>query len=380
MEKSPQPLDDLLKLPRVSMSAGIATEVIAGIAEGLTGWRKATKPAAWDAVAAKYSRWVDEGLRNNVRELSVVFGDGRALDDVKKIALDGKADFTARKAALQTLIDNRAPDLRSICEKALDTRFLNPVAARGLATIDDPAIGAVLVKAYPKFHPTERGQLIAALVSRPAYVRALLEAVAADRIPRADISAFHARQIRSFNDPALTKQLSAVWGEMRESGADKKELIAKWKKVLNPEALAKADLSAGRATFATICATCHTLYGEGGKLGPDLTGSGRDNLDYLMENIVDPSAVVSADFRMTVLHLKDGRLLNGMIAAKTERTLTLQTMTEKTTVERGEIAKMEELPMSLMPEGLPDALGETQMRNLIAYLMRKTQVPLPAAK
>ena len=374
LETKPAPLNDLLT------QATRYEDFIAGIAEALTGWRKAPKPAVWEPLAAKLSASPDAALRDRVRELSVVFGDGRALDDVKKIALDGKAEFGARKAALQTLIDNRAPDLRAICEKVLETRFLNPVAARGLATIDDPAIGAVLVKAYPKFHPTERGQLLGALVSRPAYVRALLDAVAADRIPRADLSAFHARQIRSFNDPELTKRLSEVWGELRESGADKKELIAKWKQALHPAALATADKSAGRAVFAATCATCHTLYGEGGKLGPDLTGSGRDNLDYLMENIADPSAVVSADFRMTVLHLKDGRLLNGMIAAKSERTLTLQTMTEKTTVERSEIEKIDELPLSLMPEGLADALGETQMRDLIAYLMNKTQVPLPPGK
>ena len=68
--------------------------------------------------------------------------------------------------------------------------------------------------------------------------------------------------------------------------------------------------------FNTACASCHTLYGEGGKVGPDLTGGGRNNLDYLLENIVDPSAVVTADFRMSILDLKDGRVLNGLIAAK----------------------------------------------------------------
>ena len=55
------------------------------------------------------------------------------------------------------------------------------------------------------------------------------------------------------------------------------------------------------------------LYGKGGKLGPDLTGSGRTNLDYLLENIVDPNSAVSADYRMNILHLKDGRVLSGMI-------------------------------------------------------------------
>ena len=58
-----------------------------------------------------------------------------------------------------------------------------------------------------------------------------------------------------------------------------------------------------------------TLYGEGGKVGPDLTGGGRNNLDYLLENIVDPSAVVTADFRMSIVELKDGGVLNGLVAA-----------------------------------------------------------------
>lgn len=119
------------------------------------------------------------------------------------------------------------------------------------------------------------------------------------------------------------------------------------------------------------------MYGEGGKIGPDLTGAGRDNLDYLLENIADPSAVVSADFRMTILHLKDGRVLNGMVRNKTERTLAVQTMTEQLTLERGDITRMEELPVSLMPEGLLEALSPTQRRDLIAYLIQKTQAPLP---
>jgi len=119
------------------------------------------------------------------------------------------------------------------------------------------------------------------------------------------------------------------------------------------------------------------MYGEGGKIGPDLTGAGRDNLDYLLENIADPSAVVSADFRMTILHLKDGRVLNGMVRNKTERTLAVQTMTEQLTLERSDITRMEELPVSLMPEGLLEALSPTQRRNLIAYLIQKSQAPLP---
>jgi putative heme-binding domain-containing protein len=260
----------------------------------------------------------------------------------------------------------------------LSVRFLNSIAARGLALSNDPAVGEKLAKSYKTFHPSERNAVIETLVSRPAFAKALLDELAAGRISREDVSAYHARQIRSFNDESLTKQLGQVWGEVRESAEDKRALIGKLKATLTPETLAKADKSAGRVVFSQVCATCHTLYGQGGQIGPDLTGSGRSNIDYLLENIADPGAVVNADFRLQVVTLKDGRVLNGMVSAKSDRTVTFKTMTEPVTVERSEIAKQEELSQSLMPEGLLQAFTPEQVRDLIAYLMYPVQVPLPA--
>jgi len=377
IEKNPAPLNRLLQLT-TSKPEAFQSDVLDGMADGLTGWRKAAKPAAWDMFAKKLENSPNAGLRAQARDLSLLFGDGRALEAVKKVALDQAADLSARKAALQSLIDNRAPDLRGLCEQLLGEQFLNSVAARGLASFDDPAVGVKLVKAYRQFHPSERGQLLSALVSRPSFAQALLDAVAEGKIPRADISAFHARQIRSLDDTRLNRKLAEVWGELRDSPTDKQQLIAKWKARLTPVALAKADRNQGRLAYNTACASCHTLYGEGGKVGPDLTGGGRNNLDYLLENIVDPSAVVTADFRMSILDLKDGRVLNGLIAAQTERTLTVRTMTESLTVERGEIANIRESTLSLMPEGLLEGMAPEQARDLIAYLMHTSQVPIPS--
>ena len=370
VEKNPAPLSEMLN----AAPASAAADILAGLSEALSGWRKAPKPAAWDAFVAKAGTANDAA----VRELSVVFGDGRALDEVKKVVLDEKADLKARKAALQTLIDNQPPDLRAICEKLLSVKFLNSLAAKGLAAFNDPAIGAKLVGAYKQLHQSERPQLLATLVSRPAFAKPLLDAVGAGKIARTDLSAFHARQIRSFNDDALNAQLAKVWGELHESAADKQQLIAKLKKQLTPDVIAKADKSQGRFVFSSVCAACHRLYGEGNDIGPDLTGAGRDNIDYLLENIVDPSAVVAADYRMTVVTLKDGRVLNGFIIAKTDRTITLRTMTDKQSIEKDQITSTKELPQSLMPEGLMLAFTDTQIRDLFAYLMHKSQVALPA--
>ncbi len=343
-------------------------DVLVGMSEAFQGIRKAPKPANWDKVASS-------SKSPRIRELSIVFGDGRALDDVKKFALDDKADISARESALQTLIEARSNDLRAVCMKLLEVRGLNTTAARGLALFDDPAIGKQLAKNYRKF----TAGIMDTLVSRPAFAKAMLAEMAVGKIPRSDLSAFHARQIRAFNDETLSKQLVDAWGELRDSSADKKQLIEKLKSDLKPTVLAKANLSQGRMIFTAVCGACHMMYGQGGKIGPDLTGSGRANLDYLLENIADPSGVVSADYRMSVLTLKDGRVLSGVIAEKNDRTLTLRTLAETMTVDLSEIAKKETSSLSMMPEGLLLALQPAQVRDLIAYLMHPVQVPLPKA-
>ncbi len=387
----PEALNALLAQAKVEQTESI----LEGLADAFKGIRKAAKPEAWDGFA-KLAAGAPEPAKAGttkhtadperakarttyIQELSILFGDGRALDDVKKMALDEKADLSARESALKTLIENKPDDLRAICTQLLEVRGLNVIAVRGLALFDDPEIGQKLAGSYRKFGPAERPTVIDTLVSRPSFAKALLKDMAEGKIPRADLTAFHARQINAFKDEALSKQLVEVWGELRESAADKKELIEKVKKQLTPAVLAKANLSQGRMLFTAICGACHAMYGQGGKIGPDLTGSGRANLDYLLENIADPSGVMSADFRMSLLTHKDGRVLSGVVTESNARTLTLRTMTETLTLDRADIVKQETSPLSMMPEGLLLAFQPEQVRDLIAYLMHPVQVPLPKA-
>ncbi len=366
----PEPLNALL----TSAKPEQATSILEGMAEAFKGLRKVPKPESWDDFAL-----LAKGQTNLIRDLSILFGDGRALDDVKKIVLDAQAETPTREAALKTLIEARPADLRAICESLLDVRGLNVTAVRGLTLFDDPTIGQRLAKDYRKFAPADRSTVLDALVSRPAWAAAMLESVGKGQIARAEVTAFHARQVRDFKDEALRKKLTEVWGELRESAADKKELIEKLKKQLDAPTLAKANLSQGRVLFTAICGACHQMYGEGGQIGPDLTGSGRSNLDYLLENIADPSGVVSADYRMSLLTLQDGRVLSGVITSTSDKTLTLRTLAETMTLEKTEITKTKTSPISMMPEGLLLAFQQDQIRDLIAYLMHPVQVGLPGA-
>jgi putative membrane-bound dehydrogenase-like protein len=358
--------------------ANARRDFLEGVNDALKGRRKVAAPESWNAFAESFKA-DDAATLALVRNLSLLFGDGRALDEIRAIALDAKADLPARRQALQSLIDARTPDLRAVCEQLLDVRELAGVAARGLANFDDPKLGALLVEKYRGMYQHVRPEAIGALVSRPAWAATLLDAIANGQIGRADLDAFHARQIRAFNSATLTQRLAEVWGEVRETDDAKKALMAKLKTQLTPDVLARADLSAGRAIFNQACAVCHKLHGEGGALGPDITGSARDQLSYLIENIADPSAIVPVDFRLSIVTLKDGRVLSGFAGGKIERAFTLRTMTDTQTIERAEVEKVEDSSQSLMPEGLLSALSETQVRDLFGYLQSRSQVPLPAA-
>jgi putative heme-binding domain-containing protein len=311
-----------------------------------------------------------------LRELSVLFGDGRALDEIKALVMNESADLAMRKAALETLIANRPDDLRQVCEKLLDNRHLNATAVKGLALFDDAALGESLAKRYKKFDTAARPALMEVLVSRPAWALAVLKAIESGVIPKSDLSAFHARQISAFEDETVRTELVRIWGEVRESAADKRKLIEEWTAKLTPERLAGADLSRGRQLYAGICGACHVMYGEGGKIGPDLTGSNRNDLGYLLENILDPGAVVSADYRMSILTHSDGRVLTGVVGEENERTLTLRQTTGEMVLEKSAVAKREVVPVSMMPEGLILAFDEGQVVDLIAYLKHPVQVPL----
>lgn len=370
LEKNPAPLNALLGAA-VQKDAAFQTDVLNGLLEAFTGWRKATAPEAWPAFQKKLSAGADEMLQARINNLGALFGDGRAIDEVKHIATDSNAGIEARKVALQTLIDNRIEGLRPICESVLHTKYLNNVAVRGLALENDPALGAKMAAALKSFDRHERPTLISVLTTRPAWAQALLDAVEKGGVERGEITASFVRQIRSLNDEAVNRRLSAVWGEMRETPADKKKLIADLKARLKPDVLAKADKAQGKIMFTALCSACHTMYGQGGRIGPDLTGSQRDNLDYLLDNIVDPSAVVAADFRVTTLTLKDGRVLSGMIAARTDKTVTIKTATESLTLDRADVTVTQDSQLSMMPEGLLQALPPEQVNNLIAYLMAK---------
>ncbi len=367
----PERIDGLLALASSSFDETKAASILRGISLALRGTAKAKAPANWPAFAAQAAKV--PALADNIRSLNVIFGDGRALVEIRALALDTKAEIPARKQAVESLIAAKPADLRATLEKLIATdRDLMGAALRGMAVFDDA--GPFIATNYQRLRPDLRAAVVPAMCSRPAFAAALLYAVANGKIARSDITPYHARQIAALADEAVNKRLAEVWGTVATTSDQKKKRIAELRAALTPEVIAKADIENGRAIYTQTCAACHTLYDlgqTGANLGPNLTGSGRGDINYLLEAIVDPSAIVPADYKLSTVTMKDGRVLSGFISTQNGQTLTLRTMTESQTLDRTTVAKTEASAQSLMPEGILDALKPEQIRDLFGFLMKK---------
>jgi putative heme-binding domain-containing protein len=130
--------------------------------------------------------------------------------------------------------------------------------------------------------------------------------------------------------------------------------------------------------FQKTCAKCHTLFGSGGKVGPDITGANRSSMDYLLENVFDPSAVIPKEYAMTVVFLKKGRVLSGIVKEQTEKTITVVLPEETLTIGVNQVEKREPSTQSMMPEDVLKDLNEMEIHSLFAYLQSPVQTPMLA--
>ena len=352
---------------------------------GLRNQREVALPAGWRRAYATLTSTDDE-LSNKARALAVLFGDEAVLPDLRATLADRTAAKAWRQQALAALVrfgdDEAAPVLHGL----LEDPGLRREALDALAAFDHPDTPGILIRAYGGLsNAAERRAAVRALTSRAASSVALLEAVGSGALP-ADLldDATTRRQLAAHRAPEVQELLASTWGVTTPLGDGVKARVAAYKKKLTKKALAGADLPAGRELFNRTCMVCHKLFGFGGDIGPDITGSNRADLDYILTNIVDPASEVAKAYMVTVVETADGRLVSGFIADENDQTITLQGAEQRVTVARADIAvdedgaaKIFHSTASLMPPGQLDPMTDEQVRDLIAYLASPEQVALP---
>ncbi|NBV21676.1 MAG: hypothetical protein EBS05_07110 [Proteobacteria bacterium] len=358
----------------------VQLDILKGLSDGLKGRRGVKAPAGWDAVATKLAQSPNPQVRELVQQLSLTFGSASALGDMRKQLLDAKLPPAQRLAALEALVGAKDATLAETLRQLLAEPALRGAALRGLASYDDPKTPPAILALLPTLDPAGKRDAFSTLASRGSFAKTLVGALVDGKFAAKELPADIVRQLRNYQQPEINAALDKHWGSARESSADIQKQTERYKAMLTAANAPKPDLAKGRAVFAKTCGQCHTLYGVGGKVGPELTGSNRADLDYLLHNILDPNAEIPNDYRTWNLDTKDDRSIAGVMARQDATTVTLVTPNETVTIARTDIARLKQSELSMMPEGLLQALPEEEVRNLIAYLRGKEQVKLPGEK
>ncbi len=343
--------------------------VLRGIAENLRGSSVLKPTNTWRTVYFKYADTKSAELRGLLDEVGLQFGDQSVIDTLRKKANDQSGDDRSR--VVTSLAARKIGGFDADLRKLLADPVVRAAAIRGLANYADDKTPAAILDIYAKLAPEEKADAVQTLSSRASYASALLAAVEKSTVPKGDITAFTARQIVALKDKSLADKLKAVWGEVRPANTNRAADIAKYKGRLQPDSVSAGDAVKGKVLFAKHCGTCHKLFGEGQAVGPELTGSQRTNLDYLLENVVDPNAAVPFDYKMTQLFLKDGRQVSGLVRKDTPQAVTVRTVNEEVVIPVKDIDERKPTNNSVMPEGLFDALKPEEVRDLVKYLMSK---------
>ncbi len=350
----------------------IQAALLRGILRGLEGRRNVAAPEGWSEAKAHLSRDDASEVVQLCQRLSQIFGDQSATNDALATVSDRSAPVDDRRSALISLLTQHNTALTNVLESLLDDTALQVDAIRAYGTLEDKRAPTLLLARYAKLDFQARRAAVETLATRKNYANSLLSAIEDKTVPREDVPAYIARALSDM----LGDKFTTVYGDIQELSTDKAELIASYKALLNPERLAKADASQGKVVFQTACAACHQLYGEGGVIGPDLTGSNRADIDYILQNMIDPSADVPDAYKQVTIITKGGQILVGTLAEEDDQRVVLNTVGQKATVLKSDVASRIISPMSMMPEGLLPTLQDSQVVDLVKYLQTTKQLTL----
>jgi putative heme-binding domain-containing protein len=247
-------------------------------------------------------------------------------------------------------------------------------ALSALQRYESSEVAAAVLDEYPKMPPDLRDKARELLISRPSWSASLLSAVERGSVPLQDFPLDQVRRILLHHDQALAVRTEKLWGRVRPANSREKQgRIMAVSQIL---AKGPGEPARGKPLAAKLCLNCHQLFGEGEKIAPDLTAVDRKNLEILLQNVVDPSAVIREGYQQYVVATRDGRILSGLLAENNAEKITvLDAKGVRTSLQPDEVESVNRADASLMPEGILDPLSDQELRDLFAYLRSEPARP-----
>ncbi len=346
-------------------------DILNGILAGLQGRTDLDAPEQWDVIYDQLKS--DNQSAEIALQVAQQFGSAEASRELMVRLKDNDKTDQEKRAAINALALQQSPELLSMIPTLLTNTGLRSDAIRAVAAFNDEQLGKLLLDQYPSYSLAEKQEVIQTMASRSLYGWQLAIQIKEGVMPRRDIPAYVALQLKRVVGHGFVE----IWGPIDEVSSDKAADYAKYQRMISEDAIVSADPSNGRLVYNRTCWSCHKMYGEGGIIGPDLTGSNRANLSYLLSNIIDPSGEIQDDYKMVVITMQDGRTYSGNIVAENDRQLTMNIVgQDELIVEKSMIQTREDTPNSMMPEGLLNQLSEEEVIDLVAYMRTLEQVDL----
>ncbi len=321
------------------------------------------------------SRWGVEGLDE--------FIAGLARDLLAEASDESKPE-TARIESARQLIDLRKTDPRSATDViALVSAKTSPDLASGLiaaaAQSDSPEIGSAMVDAMGSMTPAAREASVRALLGKAVWADALVSGIEKGKVAMSLLSLDQTQALAAHPDRKIAERAKAL---LSKGGGlpdpDREKVIQELASLV----LKGGDASRGKDVFKNECLKCHTHSGEGGKVGPDLTGMAAHPKSELLVHILDPSRSVEGNFLQYTVSTTDGRILTGLLASETKTSIDLlDAEGKKQTLLREDIEELAASKKSIMPEGFEKTIPPQGLADLLQFLAQRGKyLPLDLRK
>jgi putative heme-binding domain-containing protein len=293
-----------------------------------------------------------------------------AYDQVLNTVAANDTNSDTRLALLAILDELAGDDCMPVVIKMITAEQPEAVemaALKLLGRFSDESITNVLLVNYANMTPALKARSRDALFRRPDSTRAFLSLVDKGTIPAAEVPLDELRRVSLHDDAELDALVRKHWGNIQPGTPEEK--LAVVRRLNNDLRAGAGDPSSGHLLFVKHCATCHRLFDEGGTVGPDLTPANRNDRDFLLASLVDPSAVIRSQYLSYVVATRDGAVLTGIIAEQDAASVTLlDAKAQRTRIERSKIDAIKESAVSIMPDNLVEQLSPQELRDLFSYL------------
>jgi len=360
---------------RTALAAGMHQDGISALKRNLEIFELAirgqriTRPVlAWNTLAPKLYASEDAEIRNLAERIGAQLGDGALFARLRE-RMKSDASVATRAAAMEILQRDTSPANVPLLLDALREPKLASRALVMLRQYDAPGIAEQVLDRFSELKSESIPAAMDLLTSRAAWANTLLDGLVAKRIPRDALTAYYARQMALLGDEKLMERITEEWGQVRVGSESMKEEIRKTVQAYKGAPLWAFDAGAGKKHFDKLCAACHAPADSKMEFAPKLQGTGAKGVEYVIENVIDPNAVIGRDYQARVVRTNDGQVITGLLLSEGESSLTIRTATETIEVLRSEVDEFKVSENSFMPVGLLDTLDDRQRIELFKYLL-----------